>query len=261
MATRRTKLTYTVDAILGHAGFTFETRKFLVKWKGYGHAKNTFEPFDHVKDCLAFQQYWPNKLTAEPISIVSHTGNKRNIHAMTYTVEWVVKPKGKNWEYFVSTLEPYDNILGNPLLLEKYWTALETDADREGTHGHVRCQYLKKEHQDKRYKRKNALAGTNIRDRQTRRRLPYVKKRTAVLGINEPELRFCATCERWLSADKFRDERVIFKDRGRIRQTIHCNSCNATRIDHMNGFLEYDDGSDQRGKDYEFDPEWCPEMQ
>jgi len=259
MAARRPR-TYNAEAILAHGGFTFETRKFLVKWEGYTHEENTMEPFEHIRDCLAFQTYWPNRLDPASVQILSHEGNERNIYEMTFDVEWKVfryEPNGERWQYFIHTKEPYDNVVGKQIL-EDYWNA---HRQMEGSNGHNRGIYLSMVHQDRRYALRNRLAGTNIRDRRNGRRLPYVQAARALTGIREPDYRECATCNLWLPSSYFRDERVLYQDRGDIRQTIHCRNCNPAREDHLDGFIVYDDGSDRRGVDYEADPDWSPRQE
>jgi hypothetical protein len=50
---------FNVDKILSHSGDITHPRKctFVVKWEGYPHEDNTTEPYSHVKNCIAYQDY------------------------------------------------------------------------------------------------------------------------------------------------------------------------------------------------------------
>lgn len=51
--------TFDVDCILGHSGNISRPTKcmFHVKWTGYSHDQNTWEPYTNVKDCIAYKHY------------------------------------------------------------------------------------------------------------------------------------------------------------------------------------------------------------
>ena len=40
------------------------TMRFLIKWKGYGHEHNTWEPYNNVKGSSVFQEWW-DKVVAQ----------------------------------------------------------------------------------------------------------------------------------------------------------------------------------------------------
>jgi hypothetical protein len=60
---------YNAEAILDHRerkyGRGRARREFLVKWEGYPHEHNTWEPEANVKDCDAYTEYWAKKHTAK----------------------------------------------------------------------------------------------------------------------------------------------------------------------------------------------------